>query len=115
VGTITKRTGRDGSISYTAEVRIKAKGKTVFSEVRAFPKRTAARNWIERMEDAFEASADPAVFALRNATVASVINCYLDEPTRRIGKTKEECLRAIVEMAFVNSRRATRDRPRSSS
>lgn len=51
MATITERKNRDGSIAYTAQIRLKKKGVVFHQETRSFPKRKLAEQWSIRRED----------------------------------------------------------------
>jgi hypothetical protein len=99
MGTINERTSRDGKVTLWAQVRRKRGQQTLFSEAKTFARRWDAEGWIKRMEKAPD-GAHPAPLAMRHATGATVIERYVGETHRKIGETKEQCLRAITAMEF---------------
>jgi integrase len=50
VGTITTRKRRDGTLSYTAQIRLKRDGKVVHSEAETFDRKALANEWLRRRE-----------------------------------------------------------------
>lgn len=48
MGTITQRVRKDGSIGYTAQIRLKQGGAVVFTEAKTFERRPAAASWLEK-------------------------------------------------------------------
>lgn len=97
MGTIVDRKRRDGSMGYTARVRIMRDGKT-YSETETFDRRAAAQAWIKKRETelATPGAIDKAVNP--EPTLAHIIERYLTEITqhRKIGRTKEATLKAIA-------------------
>jgi len=47
MATITARPREDGSISYTAQIKIKRAGRVVFSMARTFDHESAAKAWVK--------------------------------------------------------------------
>jgi integrase len=95
VGTIVQRKRNDGSTGYMAQVRVKQKGKVVHAETQTFDRKQAANAWIARRETELR---EPGALARINAvdpTLGEVIDRYVDESKRAIGKTKTQVLRAI--------------------
>jgi integrase len=90
VGTITNRKGR-----YTAQIRIRRGGKIVHTEAKTFERRPQAVAWLKRRETelaepgALERGPDPIL--------ADVVQRYLDNSTKRMGRSKIACLNMIKE------------------
>lgn len=88
MGTITTRTRKNGTATYLAQIVIKAGGVIQRRENKTFTDLRDAKAWIAVRE------------ADRNAPVAdpllgAVIEKYVDESLRKIGRTKAQVLRAI--------------------
>lgn len=54
MGTITQRKRSDGTLSYTAQIRLKEGGKVVHSEAQTFSRRALASEWLKRRESELE-------------------------------------------------------------
>lgn len=95
MGTITPRKRKYGSIGYTVQIRRKEKGRVVYTEAKTFDREAAARAWNEKREKEL---AQPG--ALESAKqddpiLADVIDRYMQESKRAIGKTKNQVLNTI--------------------
>ncbi|HDR9065457.1 TPA: tyrosine-type recombinase/integrase [Burkholderia contaminans] len=97
MATITARTRRDGTIGYTAQIRIKKAGKIIHTEAETFDRKQAAITWAKSREA--ELAKPGALDALKqpDPTLAEVIDQYIRESRRALGRTKEQVLRAIKE------------------
>ena len=95
MATISPRTRSDGSVAYTAQIRIKRGGKVIHSESETFDRRQAAVIWAKMRET--ELAKPGALDALKapDPTLAEAIDKYISESRRDIGRTKEQVLRAI--------------------
>lgn len=95
MGTITARKRKDGSIGYTAQIRIKRAGALVHTESETFERKPAAAAWLKKRETEL---AEPGALEKLQApdpTLAKVIDQYLQESKRDYGKTKRQVLRTI--------------------
>ena len=97
MGTISERKRRDGTKSYTAQIRIKREGKTVHTEAQTFDRRPAAAAWLKRRET--QLSEPGAIEKLRapQATLAQAIERYVEESKKAIGRTKAQVLDKIKD------------------
>jgi integrase len=97
MGTITSRTRKDGSIGYTAQIRLKVKGKVVHTEAQTFDREPAARAWLKKRER--ELSTPGALEMARNddPTLSEAIERYIKEDKRGIGRTKKQVLETICK------------------
>lgn len=98
MATIRARKRADGSVSYTAQIRIKKDGVQVYQESQTFARRKAAEAWAKRRESEL---AEPGAIereARTSVTLRQIIERYLDEhdATRPLGKTKEASLRRMA-------------------
>jgi integrase len=93
VGTITQRTTKGGLV-YTAQIRIKRSGKVIHSESRTFERKARAQKWMTAREA--ELQKPGALVTGPDPSLASVIQKYLDESTRPMGKTKRRVLEAVA-------------------
>lgn len=95
MGTIVGRPRKDGTVGYTAQVKIKREGRIVFSKAQTFDREAAAKAWIKRKE--LELSKPGALEEARKpkGTLADMIDRYLKLSRKEIGKTKAQVLEAI--------------------
>lgn len=93
MGTIVGRKRKDGSMGYRAQIVRKKDGEIVWRETQTFDRRPAAVAWLARRETelaepgAMERKDDPAL--------ADVIDRYIKESKKAIGRTKAQVLRTI--------------------
>lgn len=98
MGSLTPRKRKDGSIAYTAQIRIKRDKKVVHQESQTFERSQAAKLWMKKREAEL---AEPGALDRLNAkdpTLADVIDQYVKESRRDYGKTKKQVLRTIKGM-----------------
>ena len=98
MGTIQKRTRKDGTPTYTATVRVKRDGKVILSLSETFQRRPMAERWIAKKEA--EAEAPGGVDRLKSGkrtgkTVGDAIDKYVESSLKEIGRTKAQVLRSI--------------------
>lgn len=104
MGSIIARKRKDGGTSFLAQIVIKKAGVIVHRENRTFPARREAAGWIARREDelvriAPGASDDPPL--------ADVIQRYMDESVKALGRTKIQVLNAILRDPLASMRCST--------
>jgi integrase len=93
MGTIISRKRTDGSYGHIAQVLIKRGGKTVHREAKTFDRKQAAKAWLARRETEL---VEPGGLDRRpDPTLAVVIDRYIAESKRALGRTKEQVLRTI--------------------
>jgi integrase len=95
MGTIVQRKRNDGSTGYMAQVRVKQKGKVVHAETKTFDRKQAASAWIARRETELREPGALERIKAVDPTLGEVIDRYIDESKRAIGRTKTQVLRAI--------------------
>ncbi|QNM96422.1 tyrosine-type recombinase/integrase [Chitinimonas koreensis] len=98
MATITKRTGKQGAVSYRAQIRIKRGGAVVYSEARTFPRERLAKEWAARVELEL---VEPGAVERRKApklTIGELIEKYVDEVERiqPLGRTKRHVLDMLL-------------------
>lgn len=95
MGTISERRRKDGSKSYTAQIRIKRDGKPVHTEAQTFDRKPAASAWLKKRET--ELSQPGALDRIKTSdkTLGDAIDQYLLESRKDIGRTKAQCLELI--------------------
>src|ERR1700716_2603541 len=95
MGTIIPRERKDGSTGYHAQVTIKRSGKIVHRETRTFDRKQAASAWLEKRESEL---AKPGAVERQNIPdpkLAAVIDRYIEESIKEIGRTKAQVLATI--------------------
>lgn len=95
MGTITERKGKKGT-SFRAQVRVKRKDGTHFSESRSFSTRILAKQWIRNLEDEIEINPD-TVFnpkKISNMTLSQAFEKYLAE-VEGFGRSKRMGIRFL--------------------
>ncbi len=95
MGTIVARKRNDGSTGYMAQVRVKQKGKVVHAETRTFDRKQAANAWVARRETELREPGAIERLHVEDPPLAAVIDRYIDESRRDIGRTKAQVLRTI--------------------
>ena len=92
----------DGSVSYTAQIRIKRDGVQVYQESQTFARKQAAQAWVRRREAELDQPGAIERAKRKGVTVQDVITQYLNEMenVRPLGKTKEATLKAIAASEF---------------
>jgi integrase len=93
MGTIIPRTRKDGSTGYTAQILLKRKGVIVHREAQTFDRKQAAKAWIARRET--ELAEPGALDRKQDPKLAAVIDQYIAESRREIGRTKAQVLATI--------------------
>ena len=93
MGSILKRKRKDGTIGYTAIIRIKRGGVLVHSETETLDREAAAKAWLNKREAAL--SLPGALDKVDDPTLADVIDVYNKDKLRPHGKTKDQVLRTI--------------------
>ena len=99
--TATIRAGKrtDGSISYTAQIRLFRDGVQFYQESQTFARKQAAQAWVRKREVELD---QPGAIEYANrtgATIKEMIDRYLleYEKLRPLGKTRRATLKAIGE------------------
>lgn len=93
MGTILSRKRQDGSVGHTAQIRLKAGGKVVFTESKTFDRRPAADAWLRKRET--ELSQPGAPTKPTDPLLKDVIDQYNLEKQKLHGKTKAQVLNTI--------------------
>ena len=101
MGTIVPRKRKDGTIGYTAQIVIKAEGK-VHREAKTFDRRQAAAAWLEARERVLRRPG--ALDRLDDPTLSAVIDQYLAQTRKVIGRTKAQVLRTIKTYPMADMR-----------
>lgn len=100
MGTIVERSKADGSTVYVAQIVLKKKGRIVFREGRSFARRPAAAEWLKTREAELRQPGGIEAVLKRKAgahTLTDLIDRYVREHDKEIGRTKAQVLRSIKE------------------
>ena len=102
MATIRARKRTDGSVSYTAQIRLFRDGAQVYQESQTFARKQAAQAWVRRREAELDQPGAIERANRKGVTVQDMIKQYLDEmeKVRPLGKTKEATLNAIAATEF---------------
>ena len=95
MATITARRRNDGTVSYTAQIRIKRGGRLVFSQAQTFERETAAKAWVKKKEAELAKPGWVEKTRVRGNTLGNAIDRYLQDTRKAIGKTKAQVLDAL--------------------
>lgn len=103
MGTISSRRRKDGSIGYTAQIRLKRKGAVIHNEVETFDRKALATEWLRRREaelDQMRARGEPIG---KRYTLGQLITWYREEvgPTAEWGRSKEADLKRLEGYAIA--------------
>ncbi|SFH64518.1 tyrosine-type recombinase/integrase [Bradyrhizobium sp. Gha] len=101
MGTIIARKRKDGSTAHLAQVLIKKAGLIVRREARTFDRRQAAAAWLERREKELAA---PGALDQQDPVLSDVIDRYVAESKKKIGRTKAQVLNAIKRYDIASLR-----------
>jgi integrase len=97
MGHIVPRKRKDGSVGYTAQIVLKSGGKVAHREAQTFDRKQAANAWMVRREQ--ELSKPGAIERSRQASndpkLGDVIDRYIAESEKAIGRTKAQVLRSV--------------------
>jgi integrase len=99
MGSIIERPRADRTIAYLAKISIMREGVIVLNESRTFDRRPAAKAWIEKREKelAVPGAIERATADQNDPPLSVVIDRYVDESEKAIGKTKAQVLRSIKD------------------
>jgi hypothetical protein len=105
MATIVPRKRKDGSVGHLAQIIIKREGKVVHQESQTFDRKQAAAAWAERREKELR---QPAAIGRRkdDPTLGDVIDRYVTESEKAIGRTKAQVLRKI-KSSDISARRCS--------
>jgi integrase len=94
MATIVARKRKDGTTGYLAQIILKQAGKVVHQESQTFDRRQAATAWSERREQELR---KPGAIGRRadDPRLSDVIDRFVAESEKAIGRTKEQTLRTI--------------------
>jgi len=100
VGSIIGRTRKDGTTAYLAQILIKRKNKIVHREHQTFDRKQAAKAWLARRETELS---EPGAFDTKyDVKLSEVIDRYVRDSERELGKTKAQVLEKIKEYEIAD-------------
>lgn len=103
MGTVFRRKRKDGTSAYQGQVVIKRSGKIVHREVRTFDRRQAASAWLEKREKELNKPGGLDRVNASDPTLGAVIDVYIRESVKKIGRTKAQVLKAIKGYDIANA------------
>jgi integrase len=102
MGTILPRKRKDGTTGFTALITLKQNGKIAHREAKTFDRRQAANAWMERRET--ELRQPGGLDRREDPKLGAVIDKYITESKREIGRTKSQVLRTIKSYDIADMR-----------
>jgi integrase len=102
MGTIVARKRKDGTTAYLAQIMRRNGGK-IYRESKTFDRKQAAGLWLEKRERELEKGGPPSAKPA-DPTLAEVIDRYIGESKRALGRTKEQVLRTLKAMELGDMR-----------
>jgi len=102
MGTIFGRRRKDGTMGYTAQIIKKKGGEVIWSESETFDRRQAAAAWMARREE--ELTRPGALDFKDDPKLIEVIDRYLEENKKTLGKTKAQVLKTIKTYDIADKR-----------
>lgn len=95
MGVISARPRRDGTIGYTAQVKVRRGGRIVFSAAQTFDTEAQAQKWMARQEKAIAKPGALEAAMQKGGSLSDAIEKYVAESRQRIGRTKAQVLEAV--------------------
>lgn len=107
MGTIIPRKRKDGTTAHLAQLLIKRGGAVVHREARTFDRKQAAAAWLERRERELTVPGALERQGNNDPPLSHVINRYVAESKKEIGRTKAQVLRTIKRYEIAELRCST--------
>jgi integrase len=95
MATIVARPRKDGTIGYTAQIKIKREGRVVFSQAQTFDREAAAQAWVKKKEAALAKPGGLEAATKPKGTLSDALDRYVGLFRKDIGRTKEQVLLAL--------------------
>jgi integrase len=95
MATIVARPRKDGTIGYTAQIKVKRGGRVVFSQAQTFDREAAAQAWAKKKEAALAKPGGLEAATKPKGTLSDAIDRYVGLFRKDIGRTKEQVLLAL--------------------
>lgn len=105
MATVRSRKKADGTVSYTAQIRINRDKVTVYQETQTFARKQAAQAWVRKRESELDEPGAIERASRKGATFKEMADRYLVEveKARPLGKTKKATLTAIGAATSASS------------
>lgn len=110
MGTIVERARKGGSIGYTAQIRLRKDGRK-YTETQTFDRKQAAAAWLKKRERELSQPGALETAGQQDPTLAEVIDRYIKESVRDLGKTKQQVLRTIKSLPIAGMKCSEIDSP----
>lgn len=104
MGTILTRRRKNGDASYMATIRLKKERRIIHEETRTFETYRRAKDWIRDREAELSRPGELDRIGRPAATLKDAIERYADESRKKIGRTKEQVLNAIMALPIAGKR-----------
>jgi hypothetical protein len=101
MGHILQRKRSDGSTAFTAQIRKKEQGVTVYNITQTFNDRAKAKAWMSKVETDLKSGTRLPQLKEEKKTLLMVIDQYIEDLGDDIGKTKRQVLRTIKSMSIA--------------
>lgn len=103
MGTIVTRKRKDGTPSYTAQIRVKRGGVVIYSEAETFSRLREAKDWQAAREAALKGPGALKQATAKNVTIGEIIKRYCEEvgAIHPFGRTKLSHLRFLEGTALA--------------
>ena len=102
MGTVIPRKRKDGTTAFNAQIVIKRKGVTVLREAKTFERRPAAMAWIAKREEELSRPGALEASMADDPPLSEVIDQYIRESRKAIGRTKAQVLTAIKQQEIAD-------------
>lgn len=104
MATIIPRKRADGTIGYQVQILISRESGKPHRETKTFDREHAAKTWAKRREKALKLPGALDQAKVKDPKLTEVIDQYIRESERAMGRTKAQVLRAIKTMAIADMR-----------
>jgi integrase len=104
MATIIPRKRANGTIGFRAQIMLRRNGKIVHRESQTFDRKQAASAWAERRERELALPGALERIAAGEPTLSQIIDRYIEESQRDLGRTKAQVLRSIKEFDLADMR-----------
>ena len=102
MGTIVGRPRKDGTVAYTAQVKVRRGGKILFSQAATFDREAAAKVWLTKREKELAKPGGLEAAMRVGHTVGALIERYISISRKDIGRTKAQVLESIKRFAIAD-------------
>ncbi|MGA0598980.1 site-specific integrase [Enterovirga sp. CN4-39] len=106
MGTIIERPRKGGAVGYHAQIVVKSEG-ILHRETKTFDRHQAAAAWIKRRERELREPGALALAKVDDPTLSAVIDRYVKDTRRPLGRTKAQVLNTIKGFDFAEKRCST--------